>query len=362
MGVPLSSCTKLLFEHGPDEYFEEGAGGPCQYPRQRNADMGSPPQPTRGPQLALRIEYAPIEESLGARASPFATGDEVAIVKLDKVKGWEPMGWRQEHCAKQRAAQQGAGGVVWPTGPRFSAAQRFWAAKVVASDGRGGFEDHWCMLQMAVQSKDRSMECAQLVVDDAKDAASYAHRFNQQTARSCDVDPAEVPGIRVCPAVACYVLGSAIPDFATPGEAVVLTSYPVATVKKFVFDGGEDFVELPQAFFHYVAWASGSRELVADLQGVQDDRDVLIVDPVMLRASKPTIGDLIGTLATTAIQGSDQQQQQQTGDAVAAEQHRFDLWHPRCGQLCRGFDPQRRSAQPRKACGLSMPTCGAGGA
>merc|ERR1719433_951559 len=63
------------------------------------------------------------------------------------------MGWRQEHSAKQRAAQQGAGGVPWPTGPRFSAAQRFWAAKVVASDGRGGFEDHWCMLQLAVQPK-----------------------------------------------------------------------------------------------------------------------------------------------------------------------------------------------------------------
>merc|ERR1712190_521093 len=95
----------------------------------------------------------------------------------------------------------------------------------------------------------------------------------------------------------------AVPDIVQPGEAVSVVAYPSALVKKFVFEGGEDFLELPQAFFHYVAWLSGGREFVGDIQGVQDDHDVLIVDPVVLRASKPTIGNIIGAVAATVTAG-----------------------------------------------------------
>lgn len=333
----LSTCTKLLFE--PDlDYYE----------------ASSPPQPASGPQLALRIAYTPIEESLGVRPSPFASGDEVAVMKLDRVKGWEPLGWRQERCAKQRAAVGLDGPAAWPQGPRFEAAQRFWGAKVVASDGKGGYEDHWCMLQVAVSPKDRSIDGVRPAVDDSRDVASYAHRFNLQTARVCGAedDPSEAPNVRVCAPVGCFVLGSAVPDIVRPGEAVSLVVYPAATVKKFVFEGAEDFVELPQAFFHYVSWLSGGKETVGDLQGVQDDQDVLLVDPVLLRAAKPGIGDLLGKLASSPGE---------QGAESSVEQQRFDVWHPRCGQLCRAFDPQRRSAHARKACGMSLPSCGVGG-
>jgi len=345
MGMGLSTCTKLLFD--PD----------LDYLHDSRSLADGPPKPESGPQLALRVAYSPIEEeSLGARPSPFAAGDEVAIMQLDRVKGWDCLAWRQERCAKQRAAVDSASSLAWPEGARFNTAQRFWGAKVVASDGKGGFEEHWCMLQVAVCPKDRAMENVKPIVEDAKDVASYAHRFNMQTARACGAEdePAEAPGVRVCAPVGCYVLGSAVPEVAQPGEAVSLSVYPAPTVKKFVFEGAEDFVELPQAFFHYVAWTSGGRESVGDLQGVQDEQDVILVDPVMLRAPKPGIGDLLGTLTSSSAPG---EQGQQT-----VEQHRFDLWHPRCGQLCRAFDPQRRTAHARRNCGMSLPSCGVGGA
>jgi len=350
MGLAISSCTKLLFDHDLDYFQDEG---PCYYSKHQQA-MG-PPQPAAGPQLALRIAYAPIEESLGAKLSPFATGDEIAVVRIDKVKGWDPLCHRQERCAKQQAAADGGHGLAWPRGTRFTTAHRFWGAKVIASDGQGGFEEHWCMLQVGVSPKDRSMECVRPIIDDAKDVASYAHRFNLNTARTCgaEADPTEAPGIRVCAPVGCFVLGSTIPEVCRPGEAVALLMYPAPQVKKFVFEGGEDFVELPQAFFHHVAWSSGNREFVGDLQGVQDEHDVLLVDPVVLRPAKPGIGDLIGALASNG---------DQAGQCPAtSEQLRFDSWHPRCGQLCRSFDPQRRTAQARRACGLSLPSCGVAG-
>lgn len=341
----MSSCTKLFFDHDLD-YLHDGSGS-------RTLGNG-PPKPADGPQLALRIAYTPIEESLGAKLGPFGAGDEVAVMQLDRVKGWEPLVWRQERIAKQRAAVDSASSLAWPDGPRFSAAQRFWGAKVVASDGKGGFEEHWCLLQVAVNPKDRSMESVKPIIEDAKDVASYAHRFNLQTARACGAEdePAEAPGVRVCAPVGCYVIGSSVPDVVQPGEAVSLSVYPASTVKKFVFEGAEDFVELPQAFFHYVAWTSGGRESVGDLQGVQDDQDVILVDPVVLRAAKPSIGDLIGTLASSGEEGGQ----------TSVEQQRFDLWHPKCGQLCRAFDPQRRTAHCRRACGMSLPSCGVGGA
>lgn len=352
MGNALANCTKILALDPADTDYMSNSSG--RYKQQ--AEAAAPPQPA-GPQLALRIAYAPIEDSLGAKPSPFTAGDEVAITQLEKVKGWECLGWRQERSAKQHAQSDHSGGVQWPRGARFSAAQRFYGAKVVASDGNGGFEEHWCMLQVAISPKDRDMQNVKAGVEDAKDTASYAHRFNMQTARTCDQEdePEAVPGIKVCAPVGCFVLGSAVSEIVQPGEAVSLVAYPSPTVKKFVFEGGDDFLELPQAFFHYVSWLSGGREFVGDIQGYQDDHDILIMDPVLLRAPKPTIGDIIGVVASAAT-GSENTETEDKSE------QRFNVWHPRCGQLCKGFDPQRRSMKDRKACGMSLPSCGVGGA
>lgn len=100
-----------------------------------------------------------------------------------------------------------------PDSGRFLQAQRIWGAVVHAEGADGNMEEHFCLLQVAVSSKDRSMECVTAAVDDARDAGSYAHRFNQYVANTCgEGDPDSVPHIKVCASVACYVLGSALPD------------------------------------------------------------------------------------------------------------------------------------------------------
>lgn len=357
MGGAISSCTKLL-SSDPDLDYMQHEGHPCHYPVAGHEEQAS------GPLLALRVAYAPIEESKGVKSSPYATGDEVAVIKFEKVKGWEPLRWRQERCAKQRASMDSSHRRLWPEGPRFNTAQRFWGAKVVSSDGKGGFEEHLCVLQVAVAPKDRTLESIKLDVDDAKDVASYAVRFNLQTARTCgDVDPESVPGVKVCAPVACTVLGSAAPDLARPGEAVLLTWYPYSVLRKFVFEGGEDFLELPQAFFHYATWLSGGREQLADLQGVEEGDDVILIDPVLLRSAQPTIGNLLSTLVSGTAQGGGSSYEQALGAQICGPADwRFEACHPQCGQLCQAFDPHRRSAQSRKHCGLNLPSCGVGGA
>jgi len=262
----------------------------------------------------------------------------------------------EERSAKQRASNDVTSKLLWPTGPRFHSAQRFWGAKVVSSDGAGGFEEHWCLLQVAVNPQDRTGENARADIEDAREVAGYAHQFNAQTASYCGADDVEsVPNVKVCAPVACEVIGSTVAGLANPGETVLLAWYPSPQVKKFVFDGSEDFLELPQAFFHYVAFLSGGRENVADLQGVEDGDDIYLVDPVLLRSTQATLAGLLGTV----LAGDPEprlEPERDPGDL------RFEQWHPRCGELCRAFDPTRRSAHCRKHCGINLPTCGVGGA
>jgi len=132
-----------------------------------------------------------------------------------------------------------------------------------------------------------------------------------------------------------------------------LSLYPFSQVTKFVFEGKEEFTELAQAFFHFTAWHSGGKEVVADVQGFEDeDGDIVIVDPFVIRPKPINIGELVGTI----LPGGEQQQ-----ETPSPEQLRFDAWHPKCGQLCKAFDPSRRSANCRRHCGLGVPNCGLGG-
>lgn len=207
------------------------------------------------------------------------------------------------------------------------------------------------MLQVSVVPEERSEAIAQLAMADAETAASYAHRFNVQTANvyreEQDCDQEDIPQVRVAVPVICSVLGSVMPEVATQGEYVTLLPFPSPEVQKFVFDGREEFQELPQAFFHYVTWASGGQELVGDIQGVQDDSGIIIVDPVILKAEKPTVGTLLNVVVGGKESLADQ----------AVNEERFNLCHPHCGQLCKHFDPHRRGVRIRRQCGLSAPSC-----
>lgn len=349
----LATCSKAL---KVDRDWCCCLEGECE---EEDAVRKSTAPPAAGLGLALRVGYAPGVESAGARLGPFGLGDDIAVTDIKQLSALEPLQWRQQ-LASGRGSSSSSSRSNWPHEDiHFRIEQNCWRAKVVVSDGASGFEEHWCVLQVAALPKDRTMGNAQVAVDDGVVAASYAHRFNANTAQlhaeeeGGSFDAETVVGVRVCVPVACYVLGGTAQEVASPGQAITVTKYPYTQVKKFVFDGQQDFLELPHAFFHFTSWMSGGREVVADIQGLEDeDGDIIILDPVILRPAKEqaSVGSLLSTLTTS----------QEDGETL--EKRRFDLMHPRCGQLCKSFDPFRRSTHVRRQCGLSMPTCGVGGA
>lgn len=111
---------------------------------------------------------------------------------------------------------------------------------------------------------------------------------------------------------------------------MVIMDYPSTDVTKFMLDGTEDYHELAQAFFHYVAWQTGGRTVPFDLQGLETGQgDLLLADPCLLRESDNV---------------SDQ-----------CREEAFAVLHRTCSQLCKGFDPHRRSGKVRRVCGV--PSC-----
>merc|ERR1719265_490915 len=108
-----------------------------------------------------------------------------------------------------------------------------------------------------------------------------------------------MPSIRVAAPVACEVIHSGYPSMVPVGTVCTLTPYSEKDVQKFVFDGQtEEFLEIPQAFFHYAAFSSNGKEYVVDIQGTEDDDgSLLIVDPCILKAGLPSVRDLMSVAA-----------------------------------------------------------------
>lgn len=332
MGSVLSECSKVMTLE----------------------DLPSDADVKPGPRLVLRIASAPIDEHLGAHVLPFGAGDEVAVVSLEQVQAWEPLRWRFERSARERAQSVSTDRVQrWPDTPRCSLPRRCWRAHVLGADGTGGFFQHYCMLQVIDSKKDRKMENLRLDMEDATDAASHAHRFNMHLARVAGADAAtadDLPSVKVAVPVACFVIGGHSTDVAAPGESLLLLPYAAPQVDKFLFDGSQEFQELPQAFFHYTACQTGGAHYVCDIQGAEDDGSFVIVDPMLLRAPKPGISDLMG--AAFGKGGA---------PASGPNEQLFDQLHPRCGALCKAFDPSRKNAHQRRVCGMNTSTCGVGG-
>lgn len=310
----------------------------------------------RGPKLTLRINMAPVEKSLGSIRPPYEPGDEVAVVSVEQnVKGWTPLNWRFEQCARQQAAAKGNDPAAprWPWGSRCGLQRRSYRVETLSADGKGGILQNFCLLQVISDKKERTMENLTVDCADARDAASHAHRFNLHLARTLGGDPnaseaeqsSDVPMVRVVAPVGCFVVGGTAAEIASPGDSVLLIPYPSTEIKKFVFDGGDDFHEIPQGFFHFTACQTGSQQFVCDIQGCEeDDGSFTIVDPLVLRAPKPGALDLLGTVVGGALAPS---------SAEGPSPERFNLYHPRCGGLCKAFDPTRRSAHQKKHCGMS---------
>jgi hypothetical protein len=252
---------------------------------------------------------------------------------------------------------------------RFQVSKKSWHVNVVDSNGC----EQVCVLQMASSPDERTLENVKLDVDDSKTAATYAHRFNLQQMQALDggagpeaavpadgttqpetaIEDSSIPRVRVAAPVACEVMASGYPSMVPVGAFLTLTPYAEKDVQKFIFDGmTEEFSELPQAYFHYAAFSSGGKEYICDVQGVEDDNGCfLMVDPCVLRANLPTVGDLVGVAVNAQTGGG----LSQHGPTI----ERFDTLHPKCCQACKTFDPQRRSAQRNGKVGMcGMGTCG----
>mmetsp|Transcript_60474 Transcript_60474/g.128188 ORF Transcript_60474/g.128188 Transcript_60474/m.128188 type:complete len:384 (-) Transcript_60474:75-1226(-) len=307
-----------------------------------------------GPPLALRIVHVPDVKGTGACLGPFGLEDDVAITAFEPCKGFAPMMRRQglESSTSSRSRNP-----LYPrSGDRFTTPHNFYRARVCVSDNNNGFEEYWCLLSVSSNPAGRTLEPVEAAIKDSVTTANYAQQYNsfirKIRAEHLGADPDDDSmGVRVCIPVAAVVLAGRS-DVAEQGEVLSLSLYPFKSVEKFVFDGAEPFIEIPQAFFHFVHHTSEGREVVADIQGIEDeDGDFYLVDPVVLRRTQPSVGALLGAVLADKDVSS---LEVGRGD----EKLRFDTWHPRCGQLCHIFDPARKSANCRRACGLPM--CGVG--
>lgn len=352
----VSSCQKIV---GNEKQLEL-----INHPEETIMQSIMQPVHQEPAKLGLRIFADPCAESEnGALCAQFLqNGLEIIATEFEKVKGWDPLRARFERSAMERAgvlytnhaSQTNVGPKhQWPQGYRFNTPRRFWRCKAICQDGQGGFQEHVCMVIIADAPEDRTHANIEADLKDAADVASYCSRFNKQLRKQFG-ENGGVPGVLVCAPVGCEVIKCCDQQFASPGEAITIIPYPFAEIKKFLFDGSEDFLEVPQAFFHHAAWLSNCNEFVCDLQGVEDDDgNVILVDPCVVRTPKATVGDLLSTLAPS-IAGKENVPQV-ASDTSSSE--RFDALHPRCSQLCKVFDPHRRSACGKRHCGLNI-SCG----
>eukprot|EP00913_Durusdinium_trenchii_P025488 g23926.t1 len=248
-------------------------------------------------QLALRVVFAPMEGK-----NSLKMGDEFLISNIKKVPGWEPLSWRQERdLSGERVAQQHATGksAVWPSlsESRFARPMRHWSVEAYGSDGKGGVRSLRGLLQVAHLRKDRELEQVKAAVHEISAVADYARRFNHHL----DGFDGEVPTIRVATSMACFVLDGIAPDVVDAGDTAVLTLFDEKEVTKFVFEGSEDFVELPHSFFHFVLWNSGGQDLVADLQGAQHEDEFILVDPVLLKTGDLDLSQLLEMATSSEV-------------------------------------------------------------
>merc|ERR1712217_802414 len=112
-----------------------------------------------------------------------------------------------------------------------------------------------------------------------------------------------LPNVKVSTSIACEVAGSGSPEFLTVGDAITLLPNTAEEVRHFVCDGRtEEFQEVPQAFFHYTAFASGGKELVCDLKGYEDESGSFVVmDPCVMRKPLISVTDLVSVVARPVV-------------------------------------------------------------
>jgi len=293
--------------------------------------------------LVLRVFCAPVEGSPGARPSGFKHGNELCVTRLGTPPWLDVLAWRYREKMRAR----------WPQSYRFQTFKRAWHALVLSkggADGKGAPQS--CVFQLAARSEHRTRANVDLDLEDAKTAASYAHRFNlfMQQHHGGEAGDA-LPIVKVAAPVGCEVIASSYPAMIPMGTHCTLTAYPAAELRKFVFAGDEAFMELPQAYFHYVAFASSGKQLVCDIQGShEDDGHMLFVDPCVWQADPRGVSDLVAAVMPQNEHSNSQDMETRAQTSAAY----FDAVHPKCPQLCKAFDPIRGSSK------LAAGTCNMG--
>lgn len=289
------------------------------------------------PAMIIRIVEAPIMDTRGANVSGFKLGDELQV-SLYRCQGLEPLSWRYRDNHKSG----------WPSDYRYQTVKTNMLAVV---DGPHGNEVQ-CVLQVPSELREQTLDNVRLDLNDAFAATSYASRFNTMMLQSqghqdMHAAPEVIPTVKICAPVACEVMATTASDILPRGSFCTLALYPHREVKKFVFEGREEFEEVPQAFFHFAVFASGSKELVSDLQGMDDDSGGLtLLDPIVFRTAQPSVGALLSTMMMSTKQDSN-------GSEDRVEQL-FNGLHPKCGQICTQFDPGRRGSKGKKGmCGIT---------
>jgi len=293
--------------------------------------------------IILRVDHALIHDRSGANVSGFKVGDQIVMASLNKAKGLDALSWRYRDQVRAQ----------WPQSYRFQVPRISLVADVVSRDQKVTR----CVVQVPQVASARTMENARLHVEDAEIAAAHASRFNGYMAEKFGhgMDPRQQgehpPGVKICAPVACEVLSSSAPDALPRGAACTVTPYPFPEVSKFVFDGADEFLDVPQAFFHFAAFATGGADLVCDIQGWEDeDGGLHLIDPVVLGGNKPVVTQYLSTLAA----GDQAPPARPSGPDHAPSEQRFDKLHPRCGEICRTFDPMRHGAKGKKGfCGIT---------
>lgn len=319
--------------------------------------------------MSLRVSYVVLDEAMeGVRFLGCHLGETISIHSMSKVGAFDALRRRFERSATDRASEKYiAGGqrkrFRWPESYRFLCPRRFWQV-TIADEAR---REQRCLLEVASQARDRTHSHVQLDVDDARDVASYANMFNLRVLTQGKKNVPMCSKLKVAMPVGCEVLRSSMSEFIGEGDAVVLWPYPFNKVTKFVYDGSEDFLEVPQAFFHFSYFISGGTELMCDLQGAKEVcGDLVIVEPCVLRCCTPsptTVGSVLKTLMNTgtiASETGDEHLDQDTSATASSEW--FDTLHTRCGLLCKSFDPNRRQDVMRRLADCQVlrnrPYCG----
>ncbi|CAE6940162.1 unnamed protein product [Symbiodinium natans] len=296
-------------------------------------------------ELVLEVMSTAADDSSGVRPSGFKELQQLQVSRLSTEHGLEALSFRYSESVRS----------TWPDDYRFQASKRSWRASIASAP------DKAYVLQMATRAEERVADAVKWDLEDAKSAGSYAHRFNlysrEQAREAGGPTDDQPPCVKVAAPVACRVVKTNFPALLPVGAYCTLWPYSDAEVRKFVFNGCQDFVELAQAFFHHSAFSSSGKELVCDIQGAeQEDGSLLLIDPCILRPGKVTVSALLKGSAKDDREREDLAAC--LGPVVNVAADKFDKLHPKCTQLCKAFDPQRSTVKRKVGvCGLDV-TCG----